>query len=285
MRQDIEILRVFSMFGIVWFHTQNHLYSDIAYAGLTIFLILSILLSGQQSKPVHVRAQRLLIPWAIWILIYGVCNLVMHKPLSPAQSSIGGVLSGTSFHLWFLPYIFLMLVLFDSIKQKISTSVLVNLCGGMAIVILLSCPLWRFESLTIGYPYSQWAHASIGVFIGAFFWALPARPRRIEFYVLAGIIAAETITIPFKGVGLPYLIGTLMIAAVKYNNKTQWSFDITPISNLMFGVYLIHPLIMGVYSGLHIPATIIKPIFVFAMSAAVVYAIKKIPWRGSRYLV
>lgn len=54
VRQDIEILRVLSAFGIVWFHSGAP-GRAFAYSGLVIFIILSVYLSQHGNQHISTR--------------------------------------------------------------------------------------------------------------------------------------------------------------------------------------------------------------------------------------
>ena len=102
-RQDIEILRVFSVFGIVWYHS-NVVGGDYAYSGLIFFVILSAYLSGPAKLDFRLdflmRAQRLLVPWLIWYFVYGLVNVIRGRPLVDTSNGlIAGILQGPSIHL------------------------------------------------------------------------------------------------------------------------------------------------------------------------------------------
>lgn len=273
------------MFGIVWFHTSPYQWRSVTYSGLIIFLILTTYLSGNHSKPIIDRAKRLLLPWLIWMLIYAVINLMLNKPISPSDNLIITLISGTCFHLWFLPFIFLIHILFDKAKDNIPATTLSRAAGISTIVLLLTCPLWREPSLTLGYPFAQWAHAVIGVLIGVFMWGLVSPMPLKDKLILLTIICATLIMFPVKGVGIPYLIGTVILTAIiKRNYSHLIGLDPRPLSKLMFGVYLIHPLIMGLCSALGIGNSTLRPIIVFISSAWIIWIIKKLPLTSIRYI-
>ena len=112
IRQDIELLRVLSALGIVWFHSETK-GSNFGHSGLIFFLILSVFLGGgQQNSSIQKRAKRLLVPWLIWFAYYGAINLVLQKSVIPLNNGlIAGVLSGPRIHLWYLPFIFFVLII------------------------------------------------------------------------------------------------------------------------------------------------------------------------------
>lgn len=103
--------------------------------------------------------------------------------------------------------------------------------------------------------------------------------------MLLTIICGTLIMLSVKGIGITYCIGTVILTLIiKRNYSYLFKFDPAPLSKLMFGVYLIHPIIIGLYSALGISLSDIKPVIVFIISVGVIWIIKKIPLRWARYI-
>lgn len=170
VHQDIEILRVLSAFGIVWFHASAP-GRDFGYSGLVVFLILSVFLSQNTyhhtRKSFMVRVRRFLVPWIIWFVFYGSIRLLTNKTIVPLENGIvAGILSGPSSHLWYLPFIFLVLATIDWVSTKLRPSVLAWIGYAFAIVALLSWGRGTVPLNPAEYPWTQYAHAMTGVSIG-----------------------------------------------------------------------------------------------------------------------
>jgi len=120
-RQDIELLRLFCIFGIIWVHA-NAPQKAFGFSCLFAFLTLSVFLSGNRKDmkySILKRGRRLLVPWAFWFIVYGIANYCRHADIVSLNNGlVAGILSGTSLHLWYLPYIFICLVVVDIIKSK-----------------------------------------------------------------------------------------------------------------------------------------------------------------------
>jgi hypothetical protein len=284
-RQDIEELRIFAALGIVWYHSQVQ-GKNIAYTGLVIFLILAVFLSGDNSKPVFLRAKRLLVPWIIWFAFYGFLRLCTHNSLIPLENGvIAGILTGPRSHLWFLPFIFLVLIAIDGLKHKVGQPTL-GYCGaGLAILTLVSSPIWREVSIRSGYPWAQYAQAAAGVFIGIFFFSLHAMQEWSIIPLFLIVLLASAAAIGLPGVGVPYLIGVGSCLLLLRNPKQTTSFQITSMSQCMFGVYLLHPFFLTVASRLGFPNNIWLPVTVFLCSWLIVWVFRKLFPKLSRYIV
>lgn len=295
-RTDIEFLRIFGAFTIVWYHTsvwrnQAILQSrEIAYAGLPVFLILSLYLSCHSNRPKSVltKAQRLLVPWSAWFLFYSLVNIAAKRPvLDTSNGYIAGILSGSCIHLWYLPYIFAIHVTIDFTKPYFNRNYIGYASAFLAIIMLASSPCWRVASLAIGPPIAQYTHASIGVLIGSFFGhyrRLDTIPRRI---LLSSLLLTEIVIalLPIRGVGVPYLVGTALTSFLLLDQKLPWSATVKLLSECTFGIYMIHPLFLTDLFNIHFPHPSIRPFFIFIFSLLVVIALRKGAPRMSRYII
>ncbi|MCU6497414.1 acyltransferase [Rugamonas sp. A1-17] len=289
-RQEIELLRILSAFGIVWYHTAT-VGRDIAYSGLIAFLIISMYFSaraGGSSKTMQERARTLLVPWLIWFVFYGFLNVVSNRPyLALDHGIIAGFLAGTSIHLWYLPFIFLAIVFFDRIKEHIDEQTLSYVCIFLAAAILVLNRFWRDQSLAFNYPYAQYAHALDGVLMGVFFANCSALPRALRTAFISIVLAACFIfALPVPGVGIPYLIG-ITVAAIILLPKwdLEFDFDIKWISECTLGIYLSHIFWLKVIKKVANINDLVLPFLVFAISALTVWAFKKTAPNLAKYAV
>ena len=166
--------RLIAVLGIVWFHAGAP-GARVAYAGLPFFLVLLALPS--QSGLLK-RAQRLLVPFVIWSAIYALVFTV-HSIRVGADPFIWwrpySVLSGTSIHLWFLPYAFAVSVVAPLLR------------GGLAIALplLAACLLAALGEIT-AFPLYQWTFGLIPVLAGFAFrqalWCWNFSGRRLTIW-------------------------------------------------------------------------------------------------------
>lgn len=288
-RQDIELLRVISAFGIVWFHLGG-VGRDIAYSGLIVFLVLSLYLSAQStrvSKNVMDRVKRLLVPWFVWFVIYGAINLTMHKPLIPLDNGIiFGILAGPSIHLWFMPFIFFALLAFDWLRDRVTPRLIAYACAASAILIFIMASDWRPWSLKLGAPIAQYAHAANGILIGiflAYYYALPKLARSALLLIILALAAYLSI-LPVPGVGVPYLLGVSVSAAVLLLNRTLPArINFNWLSECALGIYLIHPFCFMIIFHTGLVSGLSMPFVVFFASSVSVMLLKRIAPSASKY--
>lgn len=289
-RQDIELLRIVSTFAIVWFHSGISLGHEVSLSGLIVFLILSMYLSGIHDFSGEFRIQQkfshLIIPWIIWFAIYGAKNMLFNKPLIPYQHVEGlGILSGASIHLWYMPFIFISLIAFDYIRSLFSKISIAYASAAFSILILLTTPIWRPASIQAGYPIMQYAHALPGVLLGVFFSNFYALQKTSRQLLLVSIIAAAILAIPYKNVGIPYLIGISAGCILILNSANSASnTNINFVSNLTFGIYFIHVLVMMTLNKIIPNMEIYLPISAFFASALCILFFKNIFPKFSKYM-
>jgi hypothetical protein len=252
--QAIELLRILAAYGIVAFHS-GAAHHNLAYSGLIIFLVLSPMLDLQFNRG-RVRSfsslvRSLLVPWAFWMVIYGLVNLATHRPFIQGTLSI---LSGTSLHLWYLPYIFVVLVFLNLMKARPWASAVLFWSSTFgAATLLATVTFWRPISLTWILPIPQWIHAAAPVLVGVVFGLMSTmgRGRAIAVVILAiALVIADLAMLP--GIGLPYTvgIGATALVALFGSRLLPPSWTVQPVAACMLGVYLCHALVLKIVQTL-----------------------------------
>jgi fucose 4-O-acetylase-like acetyltransferase len=279
-RQDIELLRIICAFGIVFFHATG---SDIANASLIIFVIISMFLAGSRKREVTVdfvknRIGRLIIPWITWFFIYGVFNLVNKKEFFPINNGVvSGILSGSSIHLWYIPFIFGFILFFEVIKNNFTSTSIAIACSIIASTILFLSPFWLRFSNELGSPLSQYSHVLAAVFIGVYLSYFYLLRKFISIILLALIIISSIASLQNKGIGVAYFVAiscSLMLIS-KYSIKFE-TINFSPISECMLGVYFLHVKIL-IGANKFIPwAGLLIPLIVFLVCTIAVYLARRL---------
>lgn len=287
-------IRILAAFGIVWFHTDNAAGRSLGYAGLPIFLMVSCSLITAYSYSYGIRefvtkrATRLLVPWVFWCAVYTVCKFVdsaMRGGVFLNEFKINVLATGSSIHLWYLPYAFIAAVLvyvLNSVTLKITSvlTVLVATCIGAGIIFGSGIIMSEFKLPT---PLGQWVFAlgsiPIGFAFGRGYYVKGSRQRKILFIAitLATLSSCAGLhLLGFYGLVVPYS-AAIILACVAH----VWHGRLDGFSRLMdsmtYGIYLIHPLISRFINILfkldRIPWTSI--VLTFVLSSVIVYTIKK----------
>lgn len=276
-RADVEALRVLGAFAIVWFHSST-IFRDTAYAGLVFFLILSTSFASSPSNTFgerfSKRIQRLLTPWAIWFLVYAAMNLLRGTAaLDTSRGLWSGILSGPSFHLWYLPFIFLVLVLSDAIHAHVKPREFGICCALLTAGLLLLLPIILNAAKDAPPPLSQYLNAGPAVFAGMFFRHFQAVQKRLAYVLLTGMLLTAAIQTPTPGVGIPYFIGLLAGSVIVHPLRTPaWAQGLASLGKYAYGVYLSHAAMLllvwklGV-ANLH---AMLVPVIAFSLSVVFV---------------
>lgn len=285
LRQDVELLRLLSALGIVWFHCQVA-GAEVGYGGLVFFLIATVYFGGR-AKPLKQRAMRLLLPWSIWMIFYGVINLATGRPLvSYADGFLSKLLWGTANHLWYLPFAFVCLVLLDRLRPLARTTWLATSCGVAAMLMLAQAETWREWSFSLGFPWATFVHALPAVLLGVFFSGSDRLDKRLRWTLLSLIILACATTTSIPDQGVPYLVGVLAASVMLLPpNAALQKLDLSAISGLSLGIYLIHPFLLDVCLKFDLHLGSLHPPMIFLASAVLVWSVQKLLPRFAKYVV
>jgi hypothetical protein len=292
----LDYLRIFGAFGIVLFHgAQDTLVRQIGYSGLIIFVLISIFVSLQNQSNKSIaqfivsRTPRILVPWLFWFFVYGIINIIIGKPFLPGGGiTFSALLAGTNIILWYLPFIFLMSIIafvYDQTSENITFIRKYRLIPFLVLSILslISTPVWRPWSLSLGNPWAQWFHALPAVFIGmtlAYLHNHSSHKYKMSLYASIIILTSVWLIMigQFDGVAIPYLVGTILfIVSIFVIHTSQNNGILMNISNSAYGIYLIHPIVYGVEYKLGFSENAALPVITFVLSLLIILMAKRIP--------
>jgi hypothetical protein len=288
MRSDVELLRIFSAFGIVWFHSGLQNGKDIAYSGLIVFLIFSsyFAVKSTSKHTIENRALRLLIPCVLWSILFVTFDLLRGGYIYPNNYSLlSKILATPSLHLWYLPFVFFCLITIDRAKAILSPVFLASLAAVFVSILLLLSPLWR--QWTYLPPLGQYIHALPAIFVGLLF-SLSPQIGRTKYILLSLLFVslAYVYVLNMSGVGLTYTIGIVAAAILlKKESILPSNQAIFEISKLSFGIYLLHPLVLFIVRHIGLEGVLL-PVFSYTISATCIYiALKIIPKSITKYVL
>lgn len=273
--QAIESLRILSAFGIVVFHARAPGY-EIFYSGLVVFLALSPMFETSTNwhriRSVTSLAKTFMIPWLFWFVVFGVLNAVTHKPILSGGWNVLGVLAGTSIHLWFLPFMFAILVVLNGAKPRVSRTALLWMAVVAVSALLVTAPLWQEARDAWPRPVPQWAQALPAVLGGIVVGLAAGGAGTVALGILcAALTVAAFADVP--GISVPYAIGAIALGLATLAGRMRLppSYNVQPLANCMFGVYLIHPLALSAFNRLVGQATFTGAALAFLVSLFVVW--------------
>lgn len=276
-RHSIDLMRILSAFGIVWYH-QGGPAPLVAATALPIFLMLLGALSVRSAaqRPGLAfcarRAVRLLGPWLPLCLLYLVADaarfgwreaLTLEDPLS--------LLVGPSIHLWFLPFAAAASVLAVLAARHLASASRVRL-AALALAPLAAASLILQDRLPLPAPLGQWVVA-VGPFsYGLLFatgraWGAPGAALAFGTGVagLAGLAGSADLAAVL-------LAGALLFEALW---RLPLRHPLLPVlGDLSAGIYFIHPLAALGWYAAGGPAGAPAAIAVFVLSGALTAAVR-----------
>lgn len=158
MRNDLEVFRLLAFLAVIAFHAKVGI-----SGGVQIFALLSFYLSGR-PKPLAKRSKKLLLPWAVFFVVYCIFNYLKGIPiLNFDLPVVPMLLTGPAIHLWYLPFVFIFVVLFDFLKVYLPHGYLLSL---LAVLLLLSLMLQKIGMS----PYDQYVRSLPYAILGGLAW-------------------------------------------------------------------------------------------------------------------
>lgn len=278
--QAIELLRILGAFGIVWYHSDiaGH---EIAYASLGIFIIVSTYFEsvrrGDRTLQLGALARRFLIPWLFWFAVYAALNLLRGKAVWIETRSIPeSILYGSKQHLWYLPFIFVILATIRITLKAIPRIAMIVICAILCAIMALTIGYWRPWSLEIGPPVAQYMQGLLAVFFGVVLSGNDRILVRVIIVMLVGAIAYAA-TLPYPNVGIPHLLAAMAVALTLGAGKIGLISDnrLESLSKLMFGVYLVHPIFLAVMAPLVNMSGPLGVTAVFVVSTLAIFVVRR----------
>ena len=298
---NFERLRVLGALGIVCFHTQSGTISSIGYAGLPVFILITIMLSVRREPApfgafVKSKAARLLLPWAAWVLIYLASEIaitvVRHEPIDPVLGRINPFF-GTQVILWYLPFAFAALLL----TQRLHGALL-KLRGGLGLVgalalaaFLVAVVPWLLgDPSSLPAPAPQFVFATPGVLWGMSMGYARELGRRqmalglglsVVGVFLGGVLllaidehhGAIDLLLAY-GIGLPLVCLAVLWPGERLDAMTRW------LAPLTYGIYLDHALanlVLYRIPGYAHDNFVMGVLILFAAAAVMTAIFKKVP--------
>ena len=228
----VDYCRLVAVLGIVWFHTEVP-GERVGYIALPVFLIFLTLASHSSLSN---RTRRLLVPFLVWSGIFASLRMFSaYYTGGPLFSWVEPrmILTGTSIHLWFLPFAFLVAVVAPVLQASRVVVVLPMIAAGVMAVLPADLPV----------PWYQWTFALVPVLTGFAFTRiglLALLPLAASFAILEGFRPSpDNITI-LAGSAVGLLVLSLYLPASRLSAYC---------ARLSLWVYLSHPIVTVLAAG------------------------------------
>lgn len=269
----IEVLRLVAAAGIVWFHAGAP-GAVIGYGGLPVFVLLSVAFAAEAAAlppeaVVRAQARRLLVPWLAWSGVYAllrVAEAVARGEPPVAWADPWMLLTGPVLPLWYLPFAFAVTTAVRVARPRRAP---VAWCAaGAGLLVLVAVLLPR---LAVPPPVPQWVFVAPSVLLGLGLAGVPRGPgaRRLAAGLVGAAVAATAAAALLGGgrFALPYLVGVAACAVA-------WCVDLPAaprlraVTDLAFGLFLVHPLVLAVALLSLPPRSVVVAAVTLAASAA-----------------
>jgi hypothetical protein len=200
------------------------------------------------------------------------------------------LLVGTSIHLWYLPYAFLMSVLIHEFNRWTARAnhaavTLSAVVAGAVILAVHAVGTWDHGLIR---PLPQWgfglAAIPLGIAVGRCL-EIPSRDwQRLLLLTISLAIVAECLilnSLGFRSSTVPYGIG-ISLVCLAYCWEIRSDMFVSTLVPLTFGVYLIHPLVAYGLQHTLVPngCYALSVLLTACISAFIVQVFKRTPIRG-----
>lgn len=281
----IELIRFLAACEIVSYHTEAPWSQYISV--LPIFLIFSIVFTV--SSRLAFKAQwkkafaRIIQPWLFWSGVYGLARIIriiiFHNPISE-EFHWWMLASGTTIHLWFLPFAFLsnmtVLHLFKRSRLNLTSrnSHIIAILGGL-LLLMSTMILPKVEDILL---LKEWIYLTPVVLVGLLFSSFYYDYSKLMFahglWVVV-LFCIGAMALDWK-IGLAYL-GPVILCSFVFSYKPSNSTHLfNYLGKLSYGIYLIHVLLWYPWSHLGIePGSMKLLVFTLFPSIAVTAILHK----------
>lgn len=249
-----DALRLVSLTAIVAYHAGAPGAEYTSWRLPTLAIISASLAAGRDPRPfpgqVRRSAARLLAPWAFWCGVYGAIELASHLRLGVSIVDELGprvLLTGTSIHLWYLPFAFAMM-LFINLSRRLTSRVgpapFSFAAVAIAVAMLAALAVDKPYQGDAGMPGPQWLRCLPAVFLGlgmgtAMRHDVLGRPAPVALALATAAASGAIAAGLHDDLAVRYALAALLVAAA-----ASWRFDpprwLTPVVGMGMGVYLVH---------------------------------------------
>ncbi|WP_197534757.1 acyltransferase family protein [Symmachiella dynata] len=238
-RPNVDVARLLASVAIVVFHTPQAPMKTLTISGLAYFILLLSFFPGEnRAKPLDLkkRATRLLVPWLVWCLFYGVVRLASGPPI---HFQLNSLLIGPTIHLWFLPF-----ALLGSVICSCYLRATARLSVGAQFALLIPCVLLSQAMLFIPggnfvAPFGQWLYSFPLIFLGLGIGLAESMTARAHGIAVAVVVLLCLFSWIVVGEVSHFIGGIAVLLALPWKQKDlprlRW------LAGLSMGIYLLHP--------------------------------------------
>ena len=289
-------VRTLTMLTIVVFHITWQPVFGVAFGVIALQVVMCALATRDETaRPLgsvaRKRGQRLLVPFVVWSAIYGLLEIGLalsrgEPPLARFDHSMW--LSGTSFHLWFLPFAFVASLAANRIAKLVERApreVAVLGLTTLGATLVIAAPLvYRLGQPP--HPFEYWidgaATIAFGVAIGRAL-LIPSPTHRLGWLFFIALFAASTVHLGPElaydselyaryGVAVP-------IACLGFMVRMPEVKGLAWLASCNMGIYVMHMLalrVLGRIPGMEGQPTLVWFVLGYALCLATVAVVRRL---------
>jgi len=296
-RPFFEFARLLAAVSIVWLHTMRSpemLDSTVLgrfavpfFTAAAVFMICESVARGRRktlAEYTRNRFVRLYVPFLAWTVIYLAFKLLKGK-LAPGQPNdfpgIEVLLSGGFYHLWFLPFVFVVSVItFAAVRNRMGNSVaetrmaLLSAMAGGLLAVVPPPSQWIAAGKWAEYWWTALPAAFWGISIAVFVRHAGKPYQQSQLAPIAGLAIFALATAYTWHVGRSLIaenvagIGFLIFALAPWQGTAIRR--LATLGVLAYGIYLSHLLFIksceAVATKLDMPVNVSLDLAIFAIS-------------------
>ncbi|WP_369982444.1 acyltransferase family protein [Thalassolituus sp.] len=278
-RVDIEVLRILSCLGIVYFHSGmlTGVANSLAYSGLAFFIFLSVYFVNKATTvPEAFRkiAAKVVPSFMFWSIVYIALSVAIAGKALESYLGVQTLLTGGSIHLWYLPFIIIGVTASVYIVHTVKPKLLFWIVAAGYFGWLGTSLYWRDWIRDYPLPAPQYFHA-LGAVLLALFVRAGSGVLRYSALLLSLLLCGHVASQGELGIGVVYFMVTLMSVLVVWGKDLYAGFFpfrkwVVSFSTLTFGIYLVHPLFIAIAVRLGVSDWYTMPLLAFLGSAVFV---------------
>lgn len=297
---SFDVLRLAALTAIVAFHAGAPGSHYTAWR-LPALAIISAALAACRAEPLPMASRarrmggRLLVPWLFWCGVYGAVELASHLRHGVSILDELGprvLATGTSVHLWYLPFAFAMLLSVEVVRRATDRLPAAAVCWAAVATAALALAALAVDKPYLGdagTPGPQWLRSLPAPFLGLAVGTAMRRDelggRRLLAVTAAAAAACALIAVHLEDdLAARYGIALLLVAPASTwrPEPPRW---LAEAAGLGMGVYLVHMLVhRAVYAVANrLPTPDLPPagqaLLVIAFSFAAAAALARSPLR------
>jgi len=290
----LRLVRTLAMLSIVGYHVSWQPVFGIAF-GLTSLQVIMCTLAARGTKPrpfltvARKRGLRLLVPWLAWSAVFVAFEL--GRALQAGSAPFGFFedwmwTSGTSFHLWFLPFAFVAALTVNVVHRTLRSAhdelqVALLAATGVALLAATSdIKAWLQPTM----PFDLWIDGAPTLAFGLALGRSLGSARRRRAVLVFGVALASLVPwllapswlVPSElyaryALAIPVVCAGLLVELP----ERRW---LTALASMNLGVYLVHMLAIRVTD--HVPGVasleaLPRTVIVYATCLLAVFLIRR----------